>query len=325
MSTQAAAFSQLVASDEWRSEAIAWIDEVLTRDGYRIAGPVSQPRIRPWSTQLVVPTDHGRIWFKACCPSMRFEPTLQRKLAELAPRLVQRPLGVDTERGWLLTADHGPTMDDEPVAAAPATAWSTIVRRVAELQLLLAGHREELLATGLPDCSPATVPARFDGLLDALESLPPTDPHRLDAAEAARFRARRGELLDACQMLDESPFRPSFQHGDLHLDNVYGSVEDVRLFDFGDAQWAAAVEVMAIPYAVCQQTEQFRWPDLVASYLDVWNVDHTAWGVAWNASTFTHPVNRALTWWECLRDVTAEEWAVWGEAPLGHLREMMAT
>jgi len=285
-----------------------------------MTGPVTQPRIRPWSTQLIVPTDQGRVWFKACCPSMSFEPVLRQKLAELAPQAVAAPLGADGARGWMLTVDHGPNLGEAPTDVA----WSAVIRRAAELQRRLAAHGPDLIAAGLPDCSPLTVPERFDGLIDALERLPAHAPHRLDAAEAGSLRSRRRQLAEACSALAESPFGVTFQHGDLHLKNACGSVDDVRLFDFGDAQWASAVEVMGVPYAVCRLTDGLRWSDLVADYLEVWNLDHTAWGIAWNAGAFTHPVNRALTWWECLRDAGAEEWAAWGDAPAAHLREIMS-
>jgi Ser/Thr protein kinase RdoA (MazF antagonist) len=38
-------------------------------------------------------------------------------------------------------------------------------------------------------------------------------------------------------------------HGDLHPGNVFSVNGDLRLFDFGDAQWAAAPEVLGPPCA----------------------------------------------------------------------------
>jgi hypothetical protein len=52
------------ASPEWRQQAEQWIDLVLETFGVARTGPVEQPRIRFWSTQLTVPTDHGTLWFK---------------------------------------------------------------------------------------------------------------------------------------------------------------------------------------------------------------------------------------------------------------------
>lgn len=315
-------YSQLVASDEWRREATEWIEDTVGRLGYRVRGPLTQPRIRPWSTQLVVPTDHGTLWFKAPCAPMRFEPALQQLLAQLLPRFVAAPLAVDVSRGWMLTADHGPLLAED--AAAAGDDLRDLVRVTARAQRELVAHREALLATGMPDCSPSTIPERFDQLLDALSSLPPRLPSFLDAGEADRFRARRSELVDACAAMEESQFPTTFQHGDLHLKNAYRSGDAIRLFDFGDAQWAVAVEVLAVPHAIVTRDPAGpSWNDLVAEYLGAWDLDHTAFGIAWNASHFTHAVNRAFTWWRSLQSATEDEWRQWGDAPLAHLREMM--
>ena len=54
------AFSDEVASDQWRREAQTWVAEYL--GDVRITS-VEQVRIRPWSTQLRIETDSGRHWF----------------------------------------------------------------------------------------------------------------------------------------------------------------------------------------------------------------------------------------------------------------------
>ena len=41
------------------------------------------------------------------------------------------------------------------------------------------------------------------------------------------------------------------------------------------------------------------------------------------AAVVTQPVNRSLTWWECLAEATEEEWREWGEAPVRHLANVL--
>ena len=60
-------FSQRVSTPEWRAEVETWISERLAHAALTATGPIEQPRVRPWSTQLVVPTDGGTVWFKANC------------------------------------------------------------------------------------------------------------------------------------------------------------------------------------------------------------------------------------------------------------------
>lgn len=88
--------TQVWTSREWLREATGWIDESLERRGItRVPTSPLQPRLRPWSTQLVVDTDHGRVWFKAGAPSMTPEAAIYSAVADVAPDLLQ-PCGLTT-------------------------------------------------------------------------------------------------------------------------------------------------------------------------------------------------------------------------------------
>jgi len=67
-------FARLVSGARWRVAAEAWTTERLAERGIDVTGPIEQPRVRPWSTQLVVPTTAGRVWFKGNCRALAFEP-----------------------------------------------------------------------------------------------------------------------------------------------------------------------------------------------------------------------------------------------------------
>ena len=185
-------FSELVASAPWRAQA----EKLDPRAGDRVrwAGRRRhhQPRIRPWSTQLVVPTDGGRLWFKANCPALAFEPAVHAALARLDPGEVDAPFAVDAERGWVVTRDRGVTLGDSHEATL--ADWQAVVRVAARLQRRLADHGAELLAAGLPELRAATVPARFADLVEGLSALPAGHPSHLDVAllqRSARIRPRR--------------------------------------------------------------------------------------------------------------------------------------
>jgi len=55
-------FSERVAGEVWRREVEDWIGRQLDAAGQTATGAITQPRIRPWSTQLVVPTDADESW-----------------------------------------------------------------------------------------------------------------------------------------------------------------------------------------------------------------------------------------------------------------------
>ena len=316
-------FSQRVAEALWFEEATGWISEQVGAHGHRLVGPVEQPRIRPWSTQLVVPTDSGRWWFKANCRSLVFEPGLHDLLATLVPDAVDRPRAVDRERGWLLTADLGPTLHEsgEPTAQD----WHAMVAENARLQAALASHGDDLLGTGLPDCGPVTVLDRFDRLLSMYTDLPEQHPAHVSTELAVRLSSARPRLVDAVAQLAASPLPVTWQHGDLHPGNAFrGASAGMRLFDFGDSQWAHALESLVVPFGWITSLTQIAWDPILESYATAWGVDVAVVAADWWAVQMTHAVNRSVTWWGCLADATADEWAgEWGDAPVTHLSRVL--
>ncbi len=314
-------FSSRVASEQWRSSAIEWIEECLARASIRVTGPIEQPRIRAWSTHMTVPTDVGRVWFKATCPAMGFEPALQSTIARLVPGAVPDPLATDVERGWMLTRDHGPALGDE--REPTLQDWRSALAEAARVQRLLADHREELLATGLPDAGPETVVARFDRLLDVQEQSPPDHGGRVSTEVVKELRARRGELADACAELMESAVPSTWQHGDLHPWNLYDAGGTVAFFDLGDGMWSHAAEILAVPYGIVTDRGGPPWDDIVSAWTQVWEVDRADFDRMWRACGFTHAVNRAITWHRALMSATLAEVEQWGDQVEKNLASMV--
>ncbi|MET1061320.1 MAG: aminoglycoside phosphotransferase family protein [Aeromicrobium sp.] len=315
-------FSERVAGEDWRSEVEAWAVAELARTGREVTGPTEQLRIRPWSTQLTIPTQHGTVWFKANCATLAFEPRLQALLAELLPHAVDAPLAVEPDRGWMLTVDRGETLGDhrEPTL----DDWQRVVTAAAQMQQVLAGHRDELLKAGVPDCSPATVVDRFDRLVDTLAGLPGEHPSHVSPELEARLRATRPAIVDAARQLDESALPTTWQHGDLHPRNVFAvGGGELHLFDFGDAQWSHAVEVLSVPYGWVTTYTDLAWRDVLEPYCAVWGTTPEAVEADWRATALSQPVNRTLLWWVALEQATAAEWAEWGEGPIHHLTRVL--
>ena len=312
-------FSERVAQDDWRHAAQGWTKDALERVGIAVTGPFEQPRIRPWSTQLTVPTDAGRIWFKANCASMSFEPALQIGLARLAPEDVDEPLAVDIQRGWMLTLDRGPTVGD---TSEPGTDdWRRLLRAAAELQRVASDHGPSLIAAGLPDCRPSTVAGRFDRFVDVLSALPDGHPAHVPDDLRAQLLEARPRLVDAVDELTESSLPTTWQHGDLHPWNVFAGTG--RFFDFGDGQWAHAAELLSVPEAWISRQHDVSWPDVLEAYGDAWGVSPEDLASQLRAASSTQPVNRTLVWWGCLQEATAAEWTQWGDGVLHHLTRVL--
>jgi hypothetical protein len=317
------AFSVLVSESGWGAEADRWIASSLNEAGLSPIGAPEQQRVRPWSTHRVVATSAGRVWFKGNCPDQSFEPGLQRLLARLAPGRVDSPIAVDDSRGWMLTWDRGDTLSER--YELTLADWCALVQEAGDVQRRSAGLREELLATGLPDCSPATVPNRFDALLARYAALDVQHPSHLTPGQLRRFRDIRPAVVDAAAALAQSELPSTVNHGDLHPGNVFSVAGGRCLFDFGDAQWAAAPEVLGPVWAWLTRRTHHPWQTVFAAYAEVWSdlVTSSEFDRLVAAAMTTLPVNRSQTWWSATHQTTTAERAEWGDAPLSHLGNVL--
>ena len=314
------AFSSLVTSAAWRHEVEAWIHDRAEESRRRLSGPVEQVRVRPWSTQLTVPTDQGKLWFKANTPTMAYEAGAHALLSRVSPEHVAAPLAVDPTRGWILTADRGPTLGS--LRHATTDDWVDVVQNAAALQRSLVDHRDGLVGLGVHDCSPARVPERFDSLVEQLCNLPSGHPSHLGPDERAALEARRPEVVEAAVVLDRSGVPSSLQHGDVHPKNAFA---DLKLFDFGDVQWAHVVEVLRVPYGIIRGDDAVEWAPVRDAYFEVWGdvADRRTMAALFEATAFTQAVNRCLVWLDSVAFADPDELAEWGVAPRHQLMRVV--
>ena len=223
------------SSPAFHAEVRAWVEEQVRPLGITLTGESEQPHNRPWSSAIWFGSDAGRLWFKVNGPGIRFEAALVDLLGKLVPDLVPEVLAADHERAWSLTRDAGPTMR----SAAPPDElwgwWEGILVRYAEAQILLADHRDALLATGVGEASPATLPGQLRALIEELAAKDPDDGG-LTSEEVAGPEALLPEYDAWCATLAASGVPDSAQHDDLHSNNICwtGSVETARIIDWGD-------------------------------------------------------------------------------------------
>lgn len=304
-------FTAEVTSEPWLADVASWIGEVLGAQGIDVVGPLRQVRVRPWSTQLVVPTSAGHVWFKAGTPALAHEGALQDAVARLVPGSVPAPLAVHPATGWMLTADHGPSLRD----LGPTTPqdWAAIAVAAARLQQALVPHADVVTAAGLPDASPSSAPARFDALLAEL----PEDARGCLAA-------LRPRLVGACDALLDSAFPVTWQHGDLHPGNVVadrGRPENgATLFDLGDSDRSHALEVLAVPRSMIK--DELTWNAVLAAYGDAWGVGASETRRVWASVPWLHAVNRTDAWRRALSRATPAEVERWFHRPTHHLDQL---
>ncbi|HET6967483.1 MAG TPA: phosphotransferase [Ornithinibacter sp.] len=236
-------------SPGWRAEIEAWLGPALADAGVTVTGPLVQERVRFWSTVLHVQTDAGRVWVKENAPSQAFEAGLVQVVEGIVPGLCAPLLAVDTERGWLATADLGVPMwhDETP---PPEDDWVSVVAEYAVAQRALAGHDEAVLATGLPRFPerPEEVVAWVTDLVEGLRALPVDDARRPTDEEAALVDDGLDRIRDAATELVDSGLPSSLQHNDLHLANAFRRPGGGTTFiDLGDAVWAHPLTALRLP------------------------------------------------------------------------------
>lgn len=235
----------LWSSDAFVAEARAWVAEQVRPLGLALTGEWEQPHCRPWSSAIRFESDGGRLWFKVNGPGIRHEAALVELLGKVVPDLVPTVLAADADRAWSLTRDAGPVLRTAAPAGELWSWWAGILVRYAEAQIELAAHRDDLLATGMPEASPATLPGQARDVLAELAGRAPVDGG-LTAEEVARFEALLPEYDAWCAALAASDVPDSVQHDDLHSSNVCwnGSVATARLIDWGDASVGSPLATM---------------------------------------------------------------------------------
>lgn len=154
----------------WRGEIAAWAAGALAARGIAPQGEWAEQQ-RPWSAVLRTPTSAGTVFCKATAPSLAYEPALTAALAAWYPDLLPGVVAADPARGWLLLADAGATLRSQIASADDLWHWERVLPRYAELQIALAGRRDELLALGALDRRLATLPAKYAALLDDAAAL----------------------------------------------------------------------------------------------------------------------------------------------------------
>jgi hypothetical protein len=207
---------------DWLAGAYAWTEEQLANLGLTRSGDIEQPHVYPWSTVLRVPTDEGTVWFKANTEQLRHEASLVDVIARRRPDAVPPMLAFDPGTGWMLMADAGEQLRTVVPRERSLARWLDVLGLYAGVQLDLAGDVGALLELGVPDMRLATLPDKYDLLMDEIDAEP-------------RFRNASGRVRELADELATYGLPELLQHDDLHDGQVF--VLDGRhlLMDWGDA------------------------------------------------------------------------------------------
>ncbi|HEY3408904.1 MAG TPA: aminoglycoside phosphotransferase family protein [Propionicimonas sp.] len=243
---QAPAWIRAADADNWREEMLAWTSGILAELGRPITGAPTVHKRAQWSVVLRLPTADGPVWFKQNVPTLGPEPELLQLLSERLPGRVPTPLGSDPARGWLLLADHGPTLrararDDDPAL------WVDLVSQWSQATRTLAGSADELQAIGVPRLGPEDAEPYLRRRITELAALPAGDPAHLKPADATRLTAALAAVTDAGERLAALGLPDTLWHNDLHTNNVFDTATGLVFFDLGDALVGSPLCDLLIP------------------------------------------------------------------------------
>lgn len=247
----------------WVKTAHDWISATLDQLGTPATGAIEEFRVRPWSVTHRVATAAGVRWFKANTMECAYEGPLAAALGEWTPDMVLAPLAVDDARGWMLTADAGPTLRDVLALDEDRRMerWAAMLAAHARLQRAVAPRADELMALGVPDVRVPTLPGHLASLLE--------DPS---------VRTPSVDLGAWCAELAADGLPASLQHDDLSDANVFPDGTGFRFFDWGDASvghpfgvllvalssaaWSLGIERDAPPLLRLRDAYLEQWSDL---------------------------------------------------------------
>jgi hypothetical protein len=302
----------------WQDSVQSWIHHQVERQGLSIVGPLHCLRDRPWAIVMRVPCTGGPLFFKAVGPSGRAEPGILQALSPLFNDRLPTVMAGDSQRGWLLMADHGCTLQEHLAGADGLGAWLQLLPRFAEMQMFEQPWR----ALGVADRTPQVLPTLLRELLADPKVLRLGRDDGLSHEQNAQLHALLPEFDACCEAL--SAQAPALSHGDLYDRNVLVRDGVYRFIDFGDACVTHPLCVLLVP---CQKTVR-AWSSrqgrqrlelLCDAYLQAWRShrDATALRPLLGSALWVAHVLRALTWEslgraaqgkvrrECLRQVSS--------------------
>jgi len=220
---------------DWRKQVNDWIQAEAERHSIRITGEIEQPHMYAWSTVLHIPTDQGKLFFKATAHETIYEAALTQLLAKWYPDCMPEFISVDAGRGWMLMRDGGEQLRASIRPAKDIAPWKPVIARYAEVQIRLADHVTELLSLRLPDHRLSVLPALFRQLLADEESLMVDQEKGLTSAEWEQLNGLASRFEEICAELAAYGIPESLNHGDFHDGNVLLRDGRITFFDWGDA------------------------------------------------------------------------------------------
>jgi hypothetical protein len=270
MSTQ----PQLLWHDpDWKKQVVDWIRNETKRHSIQISGEIEQPHTYAWSTVLHVPTDQGKLFFKATAQETVHEAALTQSLSRWFPDCMPEFISVDITRGWMLMRDGGEQLRASIRPTKDIAPWKPVIARYAEVQIGLAEHITEILSLRTPDHRLSVLPALFTQLLSDEESLMIDQEKGLSKAGWEQLRNKTPRFEEICAELAGYGIPESLNHGDFHDGNVLIRNGRITFFDWGDASVThpfVSLRTFFVSIEIALNLDDYTFTRKMAELLDVY-------------------------------------------------------
>ncbi len=232
------------------------------------------------------------------------EPALVAALAEWSVD-VPRILATDSDRGWFLMADAGPTVREWVRADGDRSRSEDMLRRFAALQQAAVPHVDHLLALGVPDRRLDRLPALYDQLLTDTDTLMVGHPDGVSRDDLTRLVSFGPTLHNLCDQAAGYKLPQTLEHDDFHSGNTGVLDGHYRFFDWGESFIAHPFYSLLIALRDAKYILEYddaSLNHLRDVYLACW-ADYEPLERLRDVLAITHrlaALGRALTWWQVL-------------------------
>ncbi|MDQ4057789.1 MAG: aminoglycoside phosphotransferase family protein [Actinomycetota bacterium] len=315
---------------EWLRAAHEWIHDELALLDLTPEGPIEQPHVRPWSTVLKVPTDRGRVWFKASPPALAHEARVIEVLAQVRRDNVPRLLATDPSTGWMLQADSGPRLSNLMRDRWDIVRFEDAMSVYAELQGEVARSSADLIEAGAFDRRLEVLPLQFEELLENRDALGLGTDGGISREELSHLWSRAPQIRAMCSELAATRIPETIQHDDLSDADVAVGDRTYRFFDWGDACVAhpffapfIALRVLAMRFDLEPSAPELK--RVTAAYLEPWSEygSRAELNRAYEIAQQLAGVCRTLTWHRTLSSPGPAYQDPEGDPVVGWLREVL--
>jgi hypothetical protein len=266
--------SQLLWQDlDWKKQAREWIHDQAQSHGILVTGEIEQPHIYAWSTVLHIPTDQGKLFFKATAHETIHEAALTQALARWFPDCMPEFVAVDAGRGWMLMRDGGEQLRTSIRPTKDIAPWQPVIRRYAEVQIGLAEHITEMLSLRVPDHRLSTLPTLFNHLLADESNFMIDQEKGLTPAEWQEVKDKASRFEEICQQLALYGIPESLNHGDFHDGNILVKDGRITFFDWGDGDVThpfVSLRTFFVSIEIALDLEDYSFTPEMAALLDIY-------------------------------------------------------